>query len=183
MAYEAKLSFKQVPRLALNPVLLQAVKLLPLARQELVNAIQQELMENPLLEEAGVEADGDPPTAEEDAPGPADSADGVTDDAELFGMDWSQHFPEEWEWKGAASGGDEEHVAFENTVRTPMTLQEHLLTQLLTATSNACERRVGAFLIGNIDEEGYLRCELEEAVAATQTNLDAVERLLGVKDY
>jgi RNA polymerase sigma-54 factor len=180
MAYEAKLNLKQVPRLALNPVLLQAIKLLPLARQELVNAIQQELMENPLLEEAGVEADGDPPTAEEDALGPADSADGVTDDAELFDIEWSQYFPEEWEWKGAASGGDEKHVAFENTVHTPLTLQEHLLTQLLTATSDACERRVGAFLIGNIDEEGYLRCELEEAVAATQTNLDAVERLLGI---
>jgi RNA polymerase sigma-54 factor len=180
MAYEARLSLKQVPGLALNPVLLQAIKLLPLARQELVNAIQQELMENPMLEEVGVEEDGDPTTPEEEALGPADAADGVQDGAELFDTDWSQYFPEEWEWKGAAFAEEEEHVAFENTVRTPITLQEHLLTQLLTATSDAGERHVGAFLIGNIDEEGYLRCELEEAVVVTQTNREAVERLLDI---
>jgi RNA polymerase sigma-54 factor len=180
MGYEAKLSLKQVPRLTLNAVLLQAIKLLPMARQELVDAIQQELLENPMLEEVAVEEDGDPPTAEEDALGSADSADAVKDGAEVFDIDWSRYFPEEWEWRGVASAEDEEHVAFENTVRTPMTLQVHLLTQLLTATSAACERRVGAFLIGNIDEEGYLRCELEEAVAATQTNRGTVEQLLDI---
>ena len=87
-----------------------------------------------MLEEVAVEEDGDPPTAEEDALGPADSVDGVKDGAEVFDIDWSRYFPEEWEWKGVASAEDEEHIAFENTVRTPMTLQEHLLTQLLTAT-------------------------------------------------
>jgi RNA polymerase sigma-54 factor len=177
MGYEAKLSLKQGPVLALNAALLQTIKLLPLARQELVDAIQQELMENPLLEEVAFDEDGDPPTAEQDAPG---STDGVKDGAELDDSAWATDVPEEWEWKGVASAEDEEHVAFEHTVRTPMTLQEHLLTQLLTATSEACERRVGAFLIGNIDEAGYLRCELEEAVTATQTNRGTVERLLGI---
>jgi RNA polymerase sigma-54 factor len=180
MGYEAKLSLTQAPVLALNAVLLQAIKLLPMARQELVAAIQQELMENPMLEEVAVEEDGAPPTAEQDALGPADSADGVKDGAERYDINWATYVPEEWEWTGVASAEYEEHVAFEHTVRTPMTLQEHLLTQLLTATGDAYERRVGAFLIGNIDEEGYLRCELEEAVTATKTNRDTVERLLGI---
>jgi RNA polymerase sigma-54 factor len=177
MGYDAKLSLTQVPVLALNAALLQAIRLLPMARQELVDAIQQELLENPLLEEVTVGEDDDPPTAEPDDPGPAD---GVKDGAELDDINWATYVPEEWEWKGVASAESEEHVAFEHTVRTPMTLQEHLLTQLLTATSDAYERRVGAFLIGNIDEEGYLRCELEEAVAATQTDRGTVERLVGI---
>jgi RNA polymerase sigma-54 factor len=177
MGYDAKLSLTQVPVLALNAALLQAIRLLPMARQELVDAIQQELLENPLLEEVTVGEDDDPPTAEPDDPGPAD---GVKDGAELDDINWATYVPEEWEWKGVASAESEEHVAFEHTVRTPMTLQEHLLTQLLTATSDAYERRVGAFLIGNIDEEGYLRCELEEAVAATQTDRSTVERLVGI---
>ena len=180
MGYEAKLSLKQAPVLALNAALLQAIKLLPMARQELVDAIQQELTENPMLEEVAVEEDGDPPTPEQDAPSPADSVDGVKDGAELYDINWAEYVPEEWEWKGMASAEYEERIAFENTVRTPMTLQEHLLTQLLTATGDACERRVGAFLIGNIDEEGYLRCEIEEAVAATKTNRGTVERLLDI---
>jgi RNA polymerase sigma-54 factor len=180
MGYEAKLSLKQAPVLALNAALLQAIKLLPMARQELVDAIQQELTENPMLEEVAVEGDSDPQTAEQDAPSPADSVDGVKDGAELYDINWAEYFPEEWEWKGMASAEYEERIALENTMRTPMTLQEHLLTQLLTATGDACERRVGAFLIGNIDEEGYLRCELEEAVAATKTNRGTVERLLDI---
>jgi RNA polymerase sigma-54 factor len=178
MGYEAKLSLKQVPRLGLNAVLLQAIRLLPLARQELVDAIQQELLQNPLLEEVAVHEDGDLSAAEEDTPGPADDASGIKDSIEGIDIDWSRYFPEEWEWRGAASTEDQEQAAFEHTLRAPMTLQEHLLTQLLTATTDACERRVGAFLIGNIDEEGYLRCELEDVVAVTQANRETAERLL-----
>src|SRR5215831_2505112 len=68
MGYEARLSLKQAPALALNATLLQAIKLLPLARLDLIQTIQQELMANPMLEEVAVEEDGDTP-AEEDAQG------------------------------------------------------------------------------------------------------------------
>ena len=51
MGYEAKLSLKQAPVLALNAVLLHAIELHPMVRQELVDAIQRELTENPMLEE------------------------------------------------------------------------------------------------------------------------------------
>jgi RNA polymerase sigma-54 factor len=39
---------------------------------------------------------------------------------------------------------------------------------------------VGLFLIGNIDEEGYLRCQLEEAMAETQADRAVVERVLSL---
>lgn len=97
MGYEAKLSLKQAPVLALNAVLLQAIKLLPMACQEVVDAIQQELKENPMLKEVVVKVDGDPPTAEQGAPDPADAADAVKDGAERYDIDWAAYFPEEWE--------------------------------------------------------------------------------------
>jgi RNA polymerase sigma-54 factor len=178
MGYEAKLSLKQAPTLALNPALLQALKLLPMARQELVQIIQQELTENPMLEEVPLEEDGDTPTEEEDASSPADAADSATDGTELDDITWVEYVPAEWEWKGVPSEEYEERVAFEHTVRTPTSLQEHLLLQLLTATGDPRHRRVGAFLIGNLDEEGYLRCDMEEAMAATQADRAIVERVL-----
>jgi RNA polymerase sigma-54 factor len=179
MGYEAKLSLKQAPALALNPALLQAIKLLPLAHLDLIHAIREEFEQNPMLEEVAVEEDGDTPAEEEGAPTP-DAADSAPDGTERYDINWAEYVPEEWEWKGLPSEEYGEQFSFENTVRTPTTLQEHLLAQLLAATSDVGERRLGAFLIGNIDEEGYLRCELEEAMAATQRDRATVERVLAL---
>ena len=49
MGYDARLSLKQAPALGLNAAVLQTLKLLPLARMDLIQVIQEELMENPML--------------------------------------------------------------------------------------------------------------------------------------
>ena len=178
MGLETKLSLKQTQKLVMTAMLQQAIKLLPMARLELVQVIQQELEENPMLEEVALEEDGYTP-AEEDTPSAADGADdNVTDGKELYDINWDDYFPEDWEWKGLPSEEYEERFSFENTVHTPTTLNEHLSMQLVTATHDDVERRVGAFLIGNIDEEGYLRCDLDEAIAAAQVDRVIVERVL-----
>jgi RNA polymerase sigma-54 factor len=179
MGYDAKLSLKQAPALGLNAAVLQTLKLLPLARMDLIQVIQEELVENPMLEEVTVEADGDTPAEEEDAQSPVDcTADHVADGQEWSDVNWAQYVPEEWEWHGLSSEAYGAPLSYENTACTPTTLQEHLIMQLLTATGDKVERRVGAFLIGNIDEEGYLRCDLEEAMAATGADLATVERIV-----
>jgi RNA polymerase sigma-54 factor len=180
MGLETKLSLKQTQKLVMTAMLQQAIKLLPMARLELVQVIRQELMENPMLEEVVLAEDGFTPAEEDDLPSPAESADSVTDGKELYDINWQEYFPEDWEWKGLPSEEYEERFSYENTVRTPTTLSEHLLAQLAMATTDAVERSVGAFLIGNIDDEGYLRCELDDAIAATQTDRATVERVLGL---
>lgn len=50
MALKQQLHQKQVQRLILAPALQQAIKLLPLTNLELIEIIDQELSENPLLE-------------------------------------------------------------------------------------------------------------------------------------
>jgi RNA polymerase sigma-54 factor len=180
MGLETKLSLKQTQKLVMTAMLQQAIKLLPMARLELVQVIRQELMENPMLEEVALAEDGFTPAEEDDAPNPAESADSVTDGKELYDINWQEYFPEDWEWKGLPSEEYEERFSYENTVRTPTTLSEHLMAQLTMATTDAVERRVGAFLIGNIDDEGYLTCDLDEAMAATQVDRQVVERILGL---
>ncbi len=51
MAFELKQSMKLVQQLVMTPQLQQAIKLLQLSRLELANVVNQELQENPLLEE------------------------------------------------------------------------------------------------------------------------------------
>jgi len=51
MAFELKQNLKLSQQLIMTPQLQQAIKLLILSRQELVDTINQEMEENPLLEE------------------------------------------------------------------------------------------------------------------------------------
>ena len=51
MALELKQQLKQTQQLLMSPQLQQAIKLLQMSRLELVEHIQQELLENPFLEE------------------------------------------------------------------------------------------------------------------------------------
>jgi RNA polymerase sigma-54 factor len=180
MGLETKLSLKQTQKLVMTQALQQAIKLLPMARLELIQAIRQELTDNPMLEEVALAEDGVTPAEEEDTPSPDESADTVADGKELYDINWQEYFPEDWEWKGLPSEEYEERFSYENTARTPTTLSEHLLAQLMMATTDEAERRIGAFLIGNIDDEGYLRCELDEAVTSTASDEATVARVLSM---
>jgi RNA polymerase sigma-54 factor len=180
MGLETKLSLKQTQKLVMTAMLQQAIKLLPMARLELVQVIRQELMENPMLEEVALAEDGYTPAEEDDAQNPAEAPDTLTDGKELYDINWQEYFPEDWEWKGLPSEEYEERFSYENAVRAPTTLSEHLLAQLLMATTDDVERRIGAFLIGNIDDDGYLRGELDEAMTAAQTDRSTVERVLAL---
>jgi RNA polymerase sigma-54 factor len=180
MGLETKLSLKQTQKLVMTAMLQQAIKLLPMARLELVQVIRQELLDNPMLEEVALAEDGFTPAEEDDAQSPAESADSVTDGKELYDINWQEYFPEDWEWKGLPSEEYEERFSYENTIRTPTTLSEHLMAQLTMATTDAVERSIGAFLIGNINDEGYLTCDLEEAMAASSADRETAERVIGL---
>ena len=59
MALEIKQNIKLAQQLVITPQLQQAIKLLQLTRMELVDVIQEEMNENPLLEEAETAEEGD----------------------------------------------------------------------------------------------------------------------------
>ncbi|HVH19894.1 MAG TPA: RNA polymerase sigma-54 factor, partial [Myxococcota bacterium] len=68
MALELKQQVRLSQQLVMTPQLQQAIKLLQLSRMELVDLVQQELQENPVLEE-GIESDDDRAAAEAADPG------------------------------------------------------------------------------------------------------------------
>jgi RNA polymerase sigma-54 factor len=180
MGLETKLSLKQTQKLVMTAMLQQAIKLLPMARLELVQVIRQELMDNPMLEEVALADDGVTPADEDEAPSPAEAADTLTDGQELYDINWQEYFPEAGEGAGLPAEAYEARDAYEPALATPPTLSEHLLAQLLVATAAAEERRVGAWLIGNLEDDGYWRGEVAEAAAATQSEAATVERVLAL---
>src|SRR5207237_3778193 len=80
----------------------------------------------------------------------------------------------------------EEHEEFpiENTLTRPPNLTDHLTWQLSMSDSSPRIKEIGAFIIGNIDEDGYLRATNEEIAAAggydpaeVEKAVDAVQSL------
>jgi len=76
---------------------------------------------------------------------------------------------------------DEEKKNYrESLITKPATLQEHLLKQLHLFTSSYDERKIGELIIGNIDDNGYLRISIEDIAKSTGTDVSKVEKILSL---
>ena len=190
MALEIRQQLKMSQQLVMTPQLQQAIKLLQLSRLELVDLVRQELEENPVLEESGDQAldeeDGLPESDRsddfvgEELPLP-DAIPEVTGESEgLADIDW-QSYLEGYSLGGTTADNyedDEDRPSYENLLTKGTSLAEHLLWQLGLSRIHPRDNLVATELIGNIDEDGYLKVPLEEIAEAVSANVSDVERIL-----
>jgi RNA polymerase sigma-54 factor len=159
MALEQKLSIKMSQRLVMTPSLQQAIKLLQMSKLELVEEVQQELLENPVLEESQqVEAAATPEKQEADSGEEQPAKDPFEEiDYESYFQDvessYTPRTPREF---------NQELPTFENTLAERTNLADHLTWQLDMSTSSEQVKALGRAIIGNIDEDGYLKATEEE---------------------
>ena len=88
MALELRQQLKLSQQLVMTPQLQQAIKLLQLSRVELLETVQQELLENPFLEEAPANEPVAPQDQEE--PRHEKSQDEVYDEDLSRNADWEE---------------------------------------------------------------------------------------------
>ncbi len=189
MVLELKQSAKLVQQLVITPQLQQAIKLLQLTRLELVDLISQEMKENPLLEEAeeGKElAEGEAPAIDqEEAEPPAEpevtpEVKGNGEGADQF--DWENYLENSnlipFEKSSRSSQDGEERPSFENFLTKRTTLTDHLQWQLQLSYFTEEEHEAGTWIIGNLDEDGYLKISLEDISSETHLPMEGVERVL-----
>jgi RNA polymerase sigma-54 factor len=189
MAMEARLSLRQSQRVVMTPLLQQAIQLLQLSTLELQEVVQKELLENPLLEEVAPEtgeATDSPATAEAPAtpapeppplePPPADKERGTDD----LPFDLNAVMFDDHEERSLVAQEDREELPFENMVRSQSSLADHLDEQLRFATEDPMLRRIGTEIIGNLDEDGYLRAEVAEIAERCGVTPEEVEKVLAV---
>jgi RNA polymerase sigma-54 factor len=186
MALEQKLSLRLSQRLVMTPSLQQAIKLLQMSKLELEEVLTQEMVENPLLEEEQEEAPGPEEAreaaAEAPAPTPATAEAAATPEKDSFEeIDFDSYFedyldsaynPRQYE--------QSEAVPLENTLSSPPGLQEYLSWQLSMSDAPAPVREIATYLIGNIDEDGYLRVTRDEVRAAGFANEEETEAALAL---
>ena len=190
MAMEARLSLRQSQRVVMTPLLQQAIQLLQLSTLELQEVVQKELLENPLLEEVAPETaegpepvaaapDAPPPTPVEPAPvEPLPTSERQTDDLP-FDLT-AVMFDDNSEERSLVAQEEREELPFENIVRSVSSLTDHLDEQLRFTVEDPLVRLIGTEIIGNLDEDGYLRAELAEIAERCKTTVDQVEKVLAL---
>ncbi len=163
---ELKQDLRLTQQLVMTPQLQQAIKLLQLSRMELQEIIEQEIKENPVLEEVNdLEEDSGP----EETSGleekvhqdePAEAPEPIKD------FDWEEYM----EGHGISSytppKTDGDGASWENFLTRQATLSDYLFWQLRMSPVTPQEHEIGTLIIGNIDENGYLQGSLEEICRA-----------------
>lgn len=176
MGLELRQQLKLTQQLVMTPQLQQAIKLLQLSRLELVESIQQELMENPFLEEVDAEAADTAPSREnlddyEAAHGDAESR---ASEELMRTADWENYLGEFSSVTKQSMGREleipEEGLSLEARLSSSPTLEGHLNWQMRLSNFTLEELEIGDIVLGNLDERGYLQASTQEI----QDQLDGV---------
>ncbi len=198
MALEIKQNLKLSQSLVITPQLQQAIKLLQLSQMELVEVVQQEMLENPLLEEAAeVEAlpENEPPeivNEREELESPVETNQlNENGDNEIGGKEGDfKEEPKDFDWDNYLNtynapdiprynGNGEDLPSFENTLATKTSLFDHLMWQLQLSNLSPQEIEIGASVIASIDDDGYLRDPMEEISQRVGCEITVAEQVLG----
>ena len=183
MALELRQQLKLTQQLIMTPQLQMSIKLLQLSRLELMEAIRQELEENPALEEVQDFADGEPQT---------DQPEAVSDDMPAIkeveieekindDIDWNNYI-DEYNSTGRISFETEKKSTpnFESFIARKESLNDHLLWQLLMTFPTEEEENIGSLIIGNLNKDGYLDIPVEELISTSGFTPDKVNQVLSL---
>src|ERR671913_1723862 len=178
MAISQKLHTKLVQKLILTPSLQQAIKLLPMSTLELSELLNQEMVENPMLEEVPTEelqpVEATQEKQEDKTTGEKEKGDTWDDqDYEYFFGDYLDDG-----YRPRTPTEVKELPPIENTLSTAASLSDHLLWQLSMQTDDPVVREIGEAIIGNLDDDGYLVATVEELASMGPWAQEEVERSL-----
>jgi len=185
MALEQRLELKLSQKLILTPQLQLSIKLLQLPLLELSQDINQELMNNPLLEETmDREPEEKAETSDmrlEEEPFQELPDDGATPLEKIFGFTTDSYF-EERESDGRDLGYFQENAEdvqmFFERNRKKIDLYEHLLWQLRLSHVSEAIGKPAEIIINNLNEDGYLRASFEEIAEAAGGDVKIAEEAL-----
>lgn len=181
MALELRQQLKLAQQLVMTPQLQQAIKLLQLSRLELLETVQQEMLENPFLEESH----GDDPSPDHVDDRRKNSAEEAYDKELAKDADWEDYLgefastprlvqPREFE-------SAEDISPLEARYSAKPTLEGHLLWQLRLSSLTDAQKDIGEVIIGNLSSAGYLQASIEEVAQMAQAEpaeaLDVLERV------
>lgn len=175
----------------LSPQQIQLMKLIQLPTQALEQRIKEEMVENPALETI---EDLEKSTKDEDEyEGENDEFDDFdtdndfeTDNSEDFNIDDYISSDDIPDYKLQANNYNDEEDEKGNVHITPITFHQDLLQQLNTFILTEDDREIAEYMLGNIDDMGYIRRAIPDIVDdlafsnGVYTDEENIERILGI---
>jgi len=206
MAFTQRLQIRQTRALVMTPQLMQAIKLLQLSNLDLAAYVEAELERNPLLDR-GADNEPTPNDADRAESGETSAMGGETQSGETAA---NNHASEEHgdsplddtsvedaepvrprmadmpagysELAGTGGGGRDDNSEYnlEAFVSAEPTLAEWLREQVTLAITDPVRRMIGHYLVGMVDESGYLGGDLAAAAEKLGTGLAEIESVLAI---
>lgn len=190
MGLEIKQNLRLQQTLAITPQLQQAIKLLQLNHMELVEQVQQEMLENPTLEEVPDTAIDTTSDAERileqraaDASRDAEEQNNGQNDTEV---DWNKYLEERSASDGGpprGASGMEELPPIETNLVGRESLAEHLEWQLQMQSCTDAERAAALLIVNNLDDRGWLGVSVDDLVAESGLDREDVEGALDIVQH
>jgi RNA polymerase sigma-54 factor len=175
----AEQGFQQSQNLSLSqklsPQMQQSLQVLQAPTLELRKLIQQELSENPVLEDNTEEISIEDQNMEDD--------DGFEEEfSNLSKLDdeWREYMAQSRTTAPRTSEQDEKRQFMFDSLVAPVTLQEHLIEQLGTSDLDDDLHEVGEMIIGSIDENGFLTGTAEDLCLSTGIPMPKIRTALEV---
>lgn len=190
----------------LAPQLQQSLALLQAPTLELKALVEQELQQNPVLEEvSATEMDheektirgeneaydsadpAEPPadvrndaTTEPSSSEPVDDFQAEFDKLAQLDQEWRDQFSQGSGPIRASAEDDERRQYMFDSLVAGTSLQANLLEQVRLSDFADDERQIAEMIIGNIDERGYLRASVDELAFSTNIDREKIEKTLKV---
>ncbi|WDP88666.1 MAG: RNA polymerase factor sigma-54 [Desulfobacter sp.] len=172
-------------QLVMTPQLQQAIKLLQLSRIELAEMIQQEMEQNPALDETlSDEASDKKITAKE-----AEAQDAEKEEAPIKEVTIEERVRSDTDWENYINeynstgriyteSESTEAPNFEAFTSEKKTLEQHLEWQLMLSGLTPELEAIGHLIIGNLNRDGYLCSDVEELAQTAESEIQEVEEVL-----
>jgi len=182
----------QVQRLSLQqvlaPQLQQSLHLLQVGTLELQSLVQEELQQNPLLEdvpndEPRVETESNTESNDDSNDDSKEELD-FKQDQEQFEVlskldeEWREYFAQTSASRSRSSEQEELRQHFFDSIVEQESLQQHLLDQLNFANCQNGQREVAELIVGSINEDGYLLTPIEELSLSSGISIDQLQQAL-----
>ncbi|RVT78335.1 RNA polymerase sigma-54 factor [Flavobacterium sufflavum] len=168
----------------LSPQQIQLMKLIQLPTQAFEQRLLEEMNENPALETGKDEEEYEKDEFENDDYDDYDDSESI--DADDINIDEYLSDDDTPDYKTQANNYSDDDESRESPLAAPISFHQDLINQLNTFILNDHEREIAEFLVGSIDDMGYIRRSIPDLVddmAFTQaiyTDEYMVERMLQV---
>ena len=201
MAQGLYLSQKMALSQMLAPQLQQSLALLQAPMLELKALVNQELEQNPVLEElieqelkskesssdtegesaedAGSDVQGDDFSNSTDSKDSSEEWESQIEKLSQLDQEWRDYFSETaLPTKRNSKEDDERRQHMFDSLTTTTSLQETLREQIRLSDLESDKHQIADLLIGNIDEKGYLNASIDELVFSTNTPKETIQDIL-----